>query len=83
MRELNVCAAYFDSSRPEPPTVSLSEEKVVFQDEPAQKISCHCRSYYPLDVQVCTSQQQVSQLLTRSFMYQELCISNCGLHNAQ
>ncbi|XP_062393610.1 tapasin-related protein-like [Sardina pilchardus] len=36
----------------QPPTVSLSEEMVVYQDEPAQKLSCHCKSYYPLDVQV-------------------------------
>ncbi|XP_012697436.1 tapasin-related protein [Clupea harengus] len=36
----------------QPPKVSLSEEKVIYQEEPAQKLSCHCNSYYPLDVEV-------------------------------
>ncbi|XP_028836412.1 tapasin-related protein [Denticeps clupeoides] len=35
-----------------PPEVSLSEERVVFQDDAPQKLSCHCKRYYPLDVQV-------------------------------
>lgn len=37
----------------EPPHVSLSEEKLVFRDELPQKLSCHCKNYYPLNVQVC------------------------------
>uniref|UniRef100_A0A8C8BTX5 TAP binding protein like n=1 Tax=Oncorhynchus tshawytscha TaxID=74940 RepID=A0A8C8BTX5_ONCTS len=36
----------------EPPHVSLSEEKLVFRDELPQKLSCHCKNYYPLDVQM-------------------------------
>uniref|UniRef100_A0A4W5MXI4 TAP binding protein like n=1 Tax=Hucho hucho TaxID=62062 RepID=A0A4W5MXI4_9TELE len=36
----------------QPPHVSLSEEKLVFRDELPQKLSCHCKNYYPLDVQM-------------------------------
>ena len=57
MRELKVCVTYVVSFPPEPPKVSLSEEKVIYQEEPAQKLSCHCNSYYPLDVEVCLLQQ--------------------------
>ncbi|KAK7147783.1 hypothetical protein R3I94_010343 [Phoxinus phoxinus] len=36
----------------QPPDVTLSEEKLIFQDSTPQKLSCHCQRYYPLDVQV-------------------------------
>lgn len=36
----------------QPPHVTLSEEKLRFQDSTPQKLSCHCGRYYPLDVQV-------------------------------
>ncbi|XP_067305267.1 tapasin-related protein isoform X2 [Pseudorasbora parva] len=36
----------------QPPHVTLSEEKLTFQDSTPQKLSCHCNRYYPLDVQV-------------------------------
>ncbi|KAM6967810.1 tapasin-related protein [Aplochiton taeniatus] len=36
----------------QPPGVALSEEKLVFQDESPQRLSCHCRNYYPLDSQM-------------------------------
>ncbi|XP_052003399.1 tapasin-related protein-like isoform X2 [Xyrauchen texanus] len=36
----------------QPPRVTLSEDKLIFQDETPQKLSCHCHRYYPLDVQV-------------------------------
>ena len=38
---------------PEPPHVSLSEEKLVLKTESPQTLSCHCSKYYPLDAQVC------------------------------
>ncbi|KAL0985108.1 hypothetical protein UPYG_G00152990 [Umbra pygmaea] len=36
----------------QPPQVSFSQEKLVFQDKLTQKLSCHCKNYYPLDVQI-------------------------------
>uniref|UniRef100_A0A673HH66 Tapasin-related protein-like n=1 Tax=Sinocyclocheilus rhinocerous TaxID=307959 RepID=A0A673HH66_9TELE len=36
----------------QPPRITLSEEKLTFQDTTPQKLSCHCHRYYPLDVQV-------------------------------
>ncbi|KAM9309609.1 tapasin-related protein isoform 2-T2 [Pholidichthys leucotaenia] len=36
----------------QPPEVSLSEEKLVLNTKSAQRISCHCRQYYPLDAEV-------------------------------
>ncbi|KAJ8392900.1 hypothetical protein AAFF_G00071040 [Aldrovandia affinis] len=36
----------------QPPLVSLSVDKVIFQNKLPQKVSCHCERYYPLDVQV-------------------------------
>lgn len=37
----------------EPPSVSLSEEKLVLKTKSPQTLSCHCAKYYPLDAQVC------------------------------
>ncbi|KAA0702989.1 hypothetical protein E1301_Tti010903 [Triplophysa tibetana] len=34
------------------PLVTLSEEKLTFQDKEPKKLSCECHRYYPLDVQV-------------------------------
>ncbi|KAM3873245.1 tapasin-related protein [Diretmus argenteus] len=36
----------------QPPHVSLSEEKLVFKADLPQKLSCHCKNYYPLDTQM-------------------------------
>ncbi|XP_057195862.1 tapasin-related protein isoform X1 [Triplophysa rosa] len=36
----------------QPPLVTLSEEKLTFQDKAPKKLSCECHRYYPLDVQV-------------------------------
>ncbi|KAK2903348.1 hypothetical protein Q8A67_008061 [Cirrhinus molitorella] len=36
----------------QPPRITLSEEKLIFQDATPKKLSCHCHRYYPLDVQV-------------------------------
>ncbi|XP_051577833.1 tapasin-related protein isoform X2 [Myxocyprinus asiaticus] len=36
----------------QPPRVTFSVEKLAFQDNTPQKLSCHCHRYYPLDVQV-------------------------------
>lgn len=36
----------------QPPRVTLSEDKLVFQDASSQKLSCHCKHYYPLDSKV-------------------------------
>ncbi|XP_019724581.1 tapasin-related protein isoform X2 [Hippocampus comes] len=34
------------------PSVSFSEEKLILKGNTAQTLRCHCRQYYPLDVQV-------------------------------
>ncbi|XP_058504662.1 tapasin-related protein isoform X1 [Solea solea] len=36
----------------QPPSVSLSEEKLVLKTESPQTLSCHCSKYYPLDAQM-------------------------------
>lgn len=36
----------------QPPDVTLSEERLVFQDESPKKLSCLCKHYYPLDAQM-------------------------------
>ncbi|XP_067094871.1 tapasin-related protein isoform X2 [Osmerus mordax] len=36
----------------QPPRVTLSKDKLVFLDTSPQKLSCHCKHYYPLDAQV-------------------------------
>ncbi|MCJ8728598.1 hypothetical protein PDJAM_G00006340 [Pangasius djambal] len=36
----------------QPPRVFFSENKITFQDESPQRLSCHCERYYPLDVKV-------------------------------
>lgn len=36
----------------QPPRVSLSEEKLVFQTEMPQKLTCHCKKYFPLDAKM-------------------------------
>ncbi|XP_077064758.1 tapasin-related protein isoform X2 [Siphateles boraxobius] len=41
-----------DMAPEQPPHVTLSEEKLIFQDSTPQKLICHCQRYYPLDVQV-------------------------------
>ncbi|XP_056143062.1 tapasin-related protein [Lampris incognitus] len=35
-----------------PPHVSLSEQKLVFQAELPKILSCNCKNYYPLDVEI-------------------------------
>lgn len=46
MMILHMCLLF-----PEPPIVSLSQEKLVSKKSP-QTLSCHCSKYYPLDAQV-------------------------------
>ncbi|XP_045901703.1 tapasin-related protein isoform X2 [Micropterus dolomieu] len=36
----------------QPPSVSLSEEKLVLKTKSPQTLSCHCTKYYPLDAQM-------------------------------
>ncbi|XP_060778006.1 tapasin-related protein isoform X2 [Neoarius graeffei] len=36
----------------QPPKVFFSENKIKFQDESPQRLTCHCQRYYPLDVTV-------------------------------
>ncbi|KAB5586826.1 hypothetical protein PHYPO_G00005970 [Pangasianodon hypophthalmus] len=36
----------------QPPRVFFSENKITFQDDSPQRLTCHCERYYPLDVQV-------------------------------
>nr|XP_055067776.1 tapasin-related protein isoform X1 [Misgurnus anguillicaudatus] len=36
----------------QPPHVTLSEEKLTFQDNSPKKLGCECQRYYPLDVTV-------------------------------
>ncbi|KAM4601043.1 tapasin-related protein isoform 2-T2 [Polymixia lowei] len=36
----------------QPPRVSLSEENLVSQTRMPQKLSCHCKNYYPLEAQM-------------------------------
>ncbi|XP_043117496.1 tapasin-related protein isoform X2 [Puntigrus tetrazona] len=45
----------------QPPRITLSEEKLIFQDTTPQKLSCHCHRYYPLDVQVEWFSQEPSE----------------------